>query len=129
MKSNSDSNKVLSVEEYLDKIRRCSKHVINNLKKSDNWKIQLKKATNFISSKSYDTEWYVVHSKSYNNKIMINVEADEVIEQLFKPIKDRSHNNLQKLMKLSKNISKSSWITYRFSWLYKKHKNNNKHYE
>ena len=46
---------------------------------------------------------------------MINVEADEVIEQLFKPIKDRSHNNLQKLMKLSKNISKSSWITYRFS--------------
>ena len=38
-KSNSDRNKILSVEEYLDKIRPYLKDIINDLKKSDTWKI------------------------------------------------------------------------------------------
>ena len=33
--SNSDKNKTLSVEEYLNKFRPCLKDIINNLKKSD----------------------------------------------------------------------------------------------
>ena len=33
--SNSDRNKTLSVEEYLDKCRPYLKDIINNLKKSD----------------------------------------------------------------------------------------------
>ena len=33
-KSNSDKNKTLSVEEYLNKIRPYLKYIINNLKKS-----------------------------------------------------------------------------------------------
>ena len=45
-KSNSDRNKTLSVEEYIKKIRPYLKD-INNLKKSDTWKIQLKIANNF----------------------------------------------------------------------------------
>ena len=38
-KSNNDSNKTLSVEEYLNKIRPYLKDIINNLKKSGTWKI------------------------------------------------------------------------------------------
>ena len=37
--SNGNRNKVLSVEEYCDKIRPYLKDTINNLKKSDTWKI------------------------------------------------------------------------------------------
>ena len=33
------TNKALSFEEYLNKIRSNLKDVINNLKKSDTWKI------------------------------------------------------------------------------------------
>ena len=41
----------ISVEEYLDKIRPYLKNIINSLKKMDTWKIQLKIAINFISSR------------------------------------------------------------------------------
>ena len=40
--SKCDRNKTLSVEKYLNKIRTYLKDIINNLKKSDTWKIQLK---------------------------------------------------------------------------------------
>ena len=38
-KSNDDRNKILSVEEYLNKISPYLKDIINNLKKSGTWKI------------------------------------------------------------------------------------------
>ena len=38
----------LSVEEYLNKIRPYLKDIINNLKKSDTWKIQLTIANKFF---------------------------------------------------------------------------------
>ena len=38
-------NKTLTVEEYLNKVRSYLKDIMNNLKKSDTWKIQ------FISNK------------------------------------------------------------------------------
>ena len=46
-KSNSDKN-ILSVEEYLIKIKPYLKGIINNLKKSDMWKIQLTIAINLL---------------------------------------------------------------------------------
>ena len=46
---NSDRNKTLSVEEYLNNSPYL-KDITNNLKKSDTWKIQLAIANNFISS-------------------------------------------------------------------------------
>ena len=55
--SNRDRNKALSIKEYLNKIRPCLRFIINDLKKSDTWKIQLTWksqltiAINFISSK------------------------------------------------------------------------------
>ena len=56
-KSNSDRNKVLSVEEYLNKIGWYFKDIISNPKISDTWKIQLKIANNFNSSIDNGEEW------------------------------------------------------------------------
>ena len=55
--------------------------MINNLKISDTWKIQLAIANNFISSKDNDEE-QLMHSKSDDIEILINDEEDEVIEEL-----------------------------------------------
>ena len=55
--------KTLSVEEYLNKIRPYLKGIINNLKKSDTWKIHLAISNNFISSINND-EKSLMHSKS-----------------------------------------------------------------
>ena len=49
--SNGDRDKTLSVEVYRNKSRPYLKDKINNLKKSDMWKIQLTIAIDFISSK------------------------------------------------------------------------------
>ena len=42
-----------------------------------------------------------MHSKRDNIEIMINNEANEVIEELFKSLQNRYQNNLEKLMKVS----------------------------
>ena len=73
---------MLSVEEYLNKIRPYLKNIVNNLKKSNTEKIQLAIKNNFISSIDNDEEC-VMHSKSDNIEIMINDEADKVIKELF----------------------------------------------
>ena len=77
--SNGDRNKIPSVEEYLNKIKPYLKDIINNLKKSGTWKIQLKIDNNFISSIDNNEE-RVMHSKSDKTEIMINDEADEVVK-------------------------------------------------
>ena len=64
------------------------KDIINKLKKFDTWKIQLTIANNFISYVDNNEE-RVMHSKSDNIEIMINDEADEVIEKLFESLKNR----------------------------------------
>ena len=46
--SNGGRNKTLSIKEYLNKIRPYLKDAINNLKKSDSWKIQLTLAINSV---------------------------------------------------------------------------------
>ena len=85
--SNSGRNEILSVDEYLNKVRpvlkflRFLKDIINNLKKSDTWKIQATKAINFVSSTDNNEE-RVMHSKSDNIENMINDEANEVIKNL-----------------------------------------------
>ena len=51
-------NQIYQIKPYL-------KEIINNLEKSDAWKIQLTIAIDFISSKDTDEE-RVIHSKSDN---------------------------------------------------------------
>ena len=98
-KSNGDKNRILSVEEYLDKIRPYLRDIINDLKQSDTWKNQLTIANNCITSKDNDEE-PVMHSKSDNIKIMISDEADEVsdsLKKLFDSLKNRYQNILQSM--------------------------------
>ena len=92
------NRKTLSVKQYLNNVRPYWKDIINNLKKSDYWKIQLTITINFISSKGDNDEERLIHSKSDNIEIMINDEADEVIETPFKSLQNRYQNNLEKLM-------------------------------
>ena len=54
------------------------KDIINNVKKSDTWKIQLTMPNYFISSIDNGDE-RVMHSKSDNMEIMVNDKADEFI--------------------------------------------------
>ena len=70
-----------SVEEYLNKIRPYLKD-INNLKRSDTWKIQLAIVNNFIFFIEYNEE-HLMLSKIVNIKIMFNDKEDEVLKKLF----------------------------------------------
>ena len=71
-KINNDRNKTVSIEEYLKIITPYLKDIINNLKKSDKWKVQLTIANNFISSIDNDEE-HVMHNVI--TEIMINDET------------------------------------------------------
>ena len=101
--SHGDRNKTPSVKEYLNKIRPYLKDIINNLKKSDMWKVQLTIAINFIFSKDNDEE-SVMHSKSDNIGITINDRTDEVIEELLKSFRNRYQHNLEESMKGSESV-------------------------
>ena len=108
----------LSIGEYLNKIRPYLKDVINNLKKSDAWEIQLTMAINVISSKNDNNQERLMHSKRDNIEIEINHEADEVIKEFFESLKNRYQNNLQ-LMKGSEFVFNYVHLLY-----YKCHKIN-----
>ena len=82
-KNNDDKNRLLSVEEYLNKIRPYLKGTINDLKKFGTWKIQFTITINFISSDNDNNEERVMHSNSDNIKIMISDEADKVMKKTF----------------------------------------------
>ena len=69
---------------------------MNNLKKSDTWKIQLAIANNFISSIDNNEE-RAMHSKSNNMEIMIIKKAAEVIKELFDSLKNRYQNSLESM--------------------------------
>ena len=82
------------LKNIFNKKKRISlKDIINDLKISDTWKIQLTITINFISSKDDNDEEHVMHSKSDNIEIMISDEADGVIEELFDSLKNRYQNN------------------------------------
>ena len=91
-KSNSDKNKTLSDEEYRSKIRPYLQDIINDLRKSVIWKIQLTIKINFISSKDGEEE-HIMYSRSDNIET-INDRADEVIKEIFMSLKNRYKNNL-----------------------------------
>ena len=78
--NNSDRNE--THEEYHNKFGQYLIVIINNLKKSDTWKILIRIAINFISSEDNDEE-HVMHSKGDNIENMINEKADQVIEKPF----------------------------------------------
>ena len=60
----------------------------NYLRKSDAWKIQLKVAINFISSKDISVDC-VMHSRSDNIENMVYDKSDEVIKEVFESLLNR----------------------------------------
>ena len=64
-------------------IRSYLMDMINDHKNKGEWKIQLTAVINFISSKPDSDEIRIVHTKSNNIEIMIGIDVNEVIEELF----------------------------------------------
>ena len=67
--SNNDSNKDLTLKEYLDKLKSYLRDVIIDLQNSDTWKIHLIIASSFIPSKDVNEE-HLMHAKSENVELM-----------------------------------------------------------
>ena len=73
----------------LNEIRPCLRNLVNGLKQSDTWKIQLTTAINFISSEDNNEQNHIMHSRSDNIEIMGKDEADEVIKKSFDSLENR----------------------------------------
>ena len=70
-------------------IRPYLMDMINDHKNKGEWKIQLTAVINFISSKPDSDETRIVHTKSNNIEIMIGIDINEVIEELFNSLLQR----------------------------------------
>ena len=68
---------VIKIKHYQPK-----NNFLNNLKKSDIWKILLKVVINFLSAKDTDEE-RVMYSRSHKKENMIDDKTDEIINELF----------------------------------------------
>ena len=84
------------LKNILIKLDQFLKDIINNLEKSDTWKIQLTVANSFISSIDNDED-RLMHSKSDSIEIMFHDAADEPIKELFDSLKNRYQNNLESI--------------------------------
>ena len=97
--SKGDKDKILTISEYLDKIRPYLVDMINDHKNQSEWKIQLSAEINFISPKSDADETPIMHTKSNNKEIMIGTDTNGVIEDLFKSLLQGYQENLEEKMK------------------------------
>ena len=110
-----DKGKNLSIKEYHNIIKPYLSDIINNHKThglvryhsgnkiwveetSSKWKIQLTMAINFISSKDSD-ETRIMHTKSNNVEIMIGIERDKIIKNLFKSFLQKYQEGLEESMR------------------------------
>ena len=69
-----------------------------NLQKADTWKIELRIAANFISSKDVDEE-RVMHSKSDNIELMPYDIANIVVNELFESLLSSHQISLETSMR------------------------------
>ena len=74
-------------------IRQYLSDILNDHKTQGEWKIQLTKEINFISSKD-SNETCTMHSKSDNIEIMIGNKTDEIIKKLFESFFQRYQEEL-----------------------------------
>ena len=75
------------------------------------WKIQLTMPTDFISSKDSD-ETHNMHTKSNNVEIMMGSETDDIIEEFFESLFQKSHEGLKESTKGIKFIFDSADLLY-----------------
>ena len=93
--SNGDKNRDLSLDAYLNKIKTYLRTIIIGLQSSDTWKIQLKIAINFISSKHTEEERVM----SDNRKFTCYNNANEVVNALFESLRSKYQDNLETSMR------------------------------
>ena len=87
--------------EYLEKIRSHLRDMINDLKKSGEWKIHLTMKSKFMSLTDSD-EKRTMYSKNDNSAIMIGNNADEIIQNFFDQLAHKYHIGLEQSMQGSK---------------------------
>ena len=93
-KSGSEKDKSISIASYLNKIREHLKKLIDNKRKKGERKIQLVLKISFIFSKNFN-ETRDMYSKSYNFEIIMGVDSNEIIKNLFNSILRRYKKGLQ----------------------------------
>ena len=81
-KSNGDKDKTLSIKDYLNEIKPYLSDVINDHKTQSEWKIHSAMAINFFSSKDSE-ETRTMYSPSDNIEVIMGIETDKIIEDLF----------------------------------------------
>ena len=74
------------------------RNIIIVLQSSDEWKIQLTIAINFISSKDAEEE-RVMHPRSNNIKFTFYIDANEVVDEVFGSLRSRYPGNLETSMR------------------------------
>ena len=92
--SNSDKNKNLSLDEYINKIQSYLRNIIIYVQYSDTWKIQLTFEINFISSEDSEEE-RVMYSSSDNIKFTSYSEVNDFIKKLFKLLRSKHQDGLE----------------------------------
>ena len=96
--------KNLSIDEYFDIIRLYLRDMIDNHKARGEWKIQLTMRIIFVSFTDAN-ETRGMHTKSDNITIMIGIETEDVINELFNTFCKRYQEGLE-----TKNEGKQLYI-------------------
>ena len=95
----SESDKLLTTEEYLNLIEPYLRELINDHKSKGEWEIQLTVQINFISLRPGSDETRVMHTRSAKEEFMNGSDTDEIINELFRSLLQRYQENLQEKMK------------------------------
>ena len=96
--SNRNNDKILLIDDYLDKIEPYLNDLIDNHRTQGEWKIQLTMAITFISSKYFE-ETRNMPTKSDNIEHMMGNETNEIIEELFNSLLQRYQKGLEEKMR------------------------------
>ena len=82
--SESQGDRILSIQEYLALIEKYLRELINQHKNEGEWKIQLIAEINFISLKPGSDETRIMYTRSDNEEFTNGSDIDEVIKLLFR---------------------------------------------
>ena len=90
----SNEDKSLSLNKYLNKIKTHLNNIIKELHRSDVWKIQLTATINFTSSKDTGKE-HEMYTTSENIKFTSYNDVNDVVNKLFESLLSRYQDNLE----------------------------------
>ena len=95
----SRGDKILTLKEYLNLIKKHLRKLINYYKNKGEWKVQLIAEISFISLKPGSHETRIMHTRSNNEEFMNGSDTDESIKGLFESVLQKYEENLQEKMK------------------------------